>query len=215
MVDQINCPLCHSQATSIIDDRGITFYKCSGCQSIFRNPSVNITAEQEKARYLTHNNCPVDPGYCAFVAPIISEVKKLFLPSHQGLDFGAGPVPVIAKLLQNQGYQLEAYDPFFHDRPELLQEKYDFITACEVIEHFRDPAGEFERLRSMLKPAGVLLCMTLLYEDKIDFARWHYKNDRTHRFFYSRQALEWVKERMGFASLKIDGRLVSFTTKDI
>jgi SAM-dependent methyltransferase len=211
MKNVTNCPLCSSNSPFFLEDRRTSFYKCSGCGSIFRDPADDLPFEQEKARYLTHNNCPVDPGYCAFVAPIIGEVKKLFLPSHQGLDFGAGPVPVIAKLLQNQGYQLEAYDPFFHDRPELLQEKYDFITACEVIEHFRDPAGEFERLRSMLKPEGVLLCMTLLYEDKIDFARWHYKNDRTHRFFYSRQALEWVKERMGFASLKIQGRLVTYS----
>lgn len=203
------CPLCLAEAPFFLEDRGTSFYKCGGCGSVFRDPADDLPFEKEKARYLTHNNCPVDPGYRAFVAPIVDEVKKLFLPSHQGLDFGAGPVPVIAKLLQNQGYQLEAYDPFFHDRPELLEKKYDYITACEVIEHFRQPAEEFKRLRAMLNPGGALLCMTLLYEDKIDFANWHYKNDQTHRFFYSRQALEWIKEHMGFASLKIQGRLIS------
>ncbi len=211
MTDPKSCPLCQADASFFLEDRKTSFYKCPGCGSVFRDPADGLTFEQEKARYLTHNNCPVDPGYRAFVAPIVDEVKKLFLPSHQGLDFGAGPVPVIAKLLQNQGYQLEAYDPFFHIRPELLERKYDFITACEVIEHFRQPAEEFKRLRAILKPGGTLLCMTLLYEDKIDFANWHYKNDRTHRFFYTRRSLEIIKEKFGFASLKIEGRLVSFT----
>jgi len=210
MPNQSNCPLCNAESTFLIEDRGTKFYKCWGCGSIFRDPAEDLPFEKEKARYLTHNNCPVDPGYRAFVAPIVDEATRLFLPSHHGLDFGAGPVPVIAKLLQRQGYQVEAYDPFFHQRPELLEQKYDYIAACEVIEHFRQPAEEFERLRGMLNPGGALLCMTLLYEDKIDFAKWHYKNDITHRFFYTQRALEWIRERFGFGSLKIEGRLVSF-----
>jgi SAM-dependent methyltransferase len=206
-----NCPLCNAESTFLIEYRGTKFFRCGGSGSIFRDPAEKIDPEKEKARYLVHNNCPADPAYRAFVAPIVDAVTDRFDQTDHGLDFGAGPVPVIAKLLRHQGYQVEAYDPFFHQKPELLEQKYDFIAACEVIEHFRQPAAEFAWLRSMLKPAGVLLCMTLLYEDKIDFAKWHYKNDYTHRFFYTQRALEWIRERFGFASLKIQGRLVSFS----
>jgi SAM-dependent methyltransferase len=211
MPKQYSCPLCGSQASQFLEDRGSTFYKCKNCGSIFRDPADDLSPEKEKARYLAHNNDPADPEYRSFVAPIIDAVTSRFDTSHHGLDFGAGPVPVISKILKNKGYKVETYDPFFHDQPDLLTKKYDFIAACEVIEHFRDPAREFQLLRSLLKPGGALLCMTELYEDSIDFGKWPYKNDITHRFFYTRKALEGVRERLGFASLKIEGRLVSFS----
>lgn len=204
------CPLCSSQSPFFLEDRSASFYKCSNCGSVFRNPSDDLSPEKEKERYLAHNNSPADPEYRSFVAPIVDAVTSRFDASHRGLDFGAGPAATIAAILKNKGYKIETYDPFFHDRPELLKQTYDFITACEVIEHFREPAREFKLLRSLLKPNGALLCMTELYEDGIDFGKWPYKNDRTHRFFYTRRALEGVRERLGFASLEINGRLVSF-----
>jgi SAM-dependent methyltransferase len=209
MPNQTICPLCSSPSSLFFATCGTTFYKCPNCESIFRNPADNLASEKEKARYLAHNNSPTDPDYRAFVAPIINVITSRFKTSQQGLDFGAGPVPVIAEILKNKGYKVETYDPFFHDQPNLLKQRYDYIAACEVIEHFRDPAREFKLLRSLLKPGGALLCMTEIYEDGIDFERWPYKNDATHRFFYTRRALEWIKERFGFASLKIEGRLVS------
>lgn len=209
MTDRRNCPLCRGQATPILDDRSASFYKCGGCGSIFRDPADDLPPEKEKARYLAHNNDPADPEYRSFVAPIIEAVTSRFDATHEGLDFGAGPVPVIAEILKNKGYKVETYDPFFHDQPELLTKQYDYIAACEVIEHFREPAQEFELLRSLLKPCGALLCMTELYEDGIGFGKWPYKNDITHRFFYTRKALEGVRERLGFASLEINGRLIS------
>lgn len=170
----------------------------------------NLSPEQERQRYLAHNNSPTDPEYRKFVAPIVDAVKKHFTLNHLGLDFGAGPAAVIAEILKSKDYKVETYDPFFHDQPALLKQTYDYIACCEVIEHFRDPARGFKLLRSLLKPNGALLCMTELYDEGIDFGKWAYKNDITHRFFYTRRALEWIRVNFNFASLKIDGRLVSF-----
>ena len=103
------------------------------------------------------------------------------------------------------------YDPFFNDNQESLKQAYDYIACSEVIEHFGSPAKEFFLLRSRLKPGGALFCLTRLYEEGIDFSAWFYKNDPTHRFFYSRQALEWIKVKFDFSSLEIEGRLISFS----
>ena len=45
---------------------------------------------------------------------------------------------------------------------EYVRGKFDAITICDVIEHFEKPAGEFviERLKSLLRPGGVLLIST-------------------------------------------------------
>lgn len=210
MSNTINCPLCSAVADLFDDNRGTFFFKCTGCHSVFRDPADELSPKLEKKRYEAHNNDPADPGYRSFVAPIVKEVLRRFTPTHHGLDFGAGPVPVITELLREKGYNIEPYDPFFHNDPELLKQTYDYIAACEVIEHFRFPAKEFKLLRSLLKPGGALICMTELYDEGQDFAKWHYKNDETHRFFYSRLALEWIRDNFGFSALKSEGRLVSF-----
>jgi SAM-dependent methyltransferase len=206
-----DCLLCFSKSPLLLHSRGSAFHKCGNCGAIFRDGADDLTPEQEKERYEAHNNHPDDPEYSSFVAPIVDEVEKLFTPNKSGLDFGARPVPVITTLLREKGYKIEPYDPFFHDQPELLKKQtYDYIACCEVIEHFGDPAREFKLLRSLLKPGGAMLCMTELYDESIiDFKKWRYKDDRTHKFFYTRSSLEWIRDNFDFASLEVNGRLVS------
>jgi SAM-dependent methyltransferase len=175
------------------------------------DPKHFISLEDERKRYTEHNNCVDDPRYQKFVSPIVDEIKHDFTPEHMGLDFGAGPGPVITKLLQDADYKIELYDPFFWNRPEVLSVNYDYIACCEVIEHFNNPLKDFWRLQSLLKPGGVLYCMTEIYSDQINFKNWHYKNDPTHVFFYHKNALEWIKHNLHFSSLQISNRLIKLT----
>jgi SAM-dependent methyltransferase len=198
------CPLCQRQSPQVLAG----FHACPQCSGVFRAPEGLPTPEVEKRRYETHNNDVLDPRYQAFVAPIMQAVLKDFSPHHRGLDFGAGTGPVISYLLEQQGYAIKQYDPFFHPHPHLLTQTYDYIVCCEVIEHFHHPAREFERFKKLLNPGGSLFCMTLLYEKEIDFGNWHYKNDETHVFFYSSETLAWIKDRFGFSGLEIENRLI-------
>jgi SAM-dependent methyltransferase len=142
--------------------------------------------------------------------PIVKSVKKRFSGKHTGLDFGAGTGPVISKLLGDQNYHIELYDPIFHNYPEKLDSKYDYIVCCEVIEHFHNPGKEFKLLKSLLKNGGVLYCMTELYRTELNFLRWYYKNDETHVHFYQKETIEWISLNFGFSNVKIDGRLIQF-----
>lgn len=105
---------------------------------------------------------------------------------------------------------MAGFDPFFANLPDLLDRTYDYITCCEVIEHFHRPAIEFERLRGMLRPGGRLYCMTILHHDDIDFRNWHYRRDDTHVFVYRRETIEWITRRFDFSNVEIDGRLIVF-----
>jgi SAM-dependent methyltransferase len=135
---------------------------------------------------------------------------KDFSQDSKGLDFGAGTGPVLSKVLQDNNYSIKMYDPFFHYHPELLDDKYDFIGSCEVIEHFHNPYNEFKLLKSLLNDKGKLYCMTEPYHDGIDFASWYYKNDPTHVFFYHQKTFEWIKMEFGFSSVSVKGRLITF-----
>lgn len=164
----------------------------------------------KKTRYDHHHNDVNDPGYRKFVKPLVDQVRLKFGPEAKGLDYGAGPGPVAAELLKEEGYNVTLYDPFYWPDSTVLNGKYNYIICSEVIEHFRLPAGEFCRLRLMLEPNGSLFCMTEILSDQLDFTGWYYKNDPTHVFFYHRRAFDWIKESCGFSRLTILGRLIHF-----
>jgi hypothetical protein len=204
------CPLCRTQSPAYFKKK---YFCCPECSGIFMATQFQLTPEKEKSRYETHNNDVNDRGYQSFVEPIVNSVMSAFSPDQRGLDFGAGPGPVIASLLTTKGYNIALYDPFFHNNTGLLQQTYDYIVCCEVIEHFYQPAEEFRRLHNLLKTGGRLICMTLLYNEKTDFSSWFYKNDETHVFFYQAATLAWIEKNFGFCNLSIDGRLVEFACK--
>jgi len=206
------CPLCHFPSEQII---ATGFYDCTQCRGIFRSPSAFVSEEKERERYLLHQNREENSGYLQFVSPVIQSVLSECKASDRGLDFGSGPDPAISAVLRKQGYSVTMYDPFFCDEQEALESMYDYIICCEVMEHFHHPEMEFRRLKSLLQPGGKLLCKTAVYHDGIDFARWYYKNDATHVFFYRRETLEWIAIRIGFAQLRIDTDLIVFQLSDV
>lgn len=167
--------------------------------------------DSETAVYMTHENDVNDPRYQQFVSPITETILKQIPADKSGLDFGAGPGPVISKILTENGYQTKLYDPVFYPDTSVLDQQYDFIICCEVIEHFHQPAVEFARLKSLLNPGGKLFCMTQLFENSIDFAKWHYKNDITHVFFYHRDSLHFIQKQFTFSAIEINQRLITFT----
>jgi SAM-dependent methyltransferase len=95
------------------------------------------------------------------------------------------------------------FDPFFHPDASVLEESYDFIAASEVAEHLYDPAKEFARLRRLLKPGGRLGIMTERCSHETDFGSWYYRRDPTHVAFYSRETLEWIRDKYAFKELRI------------
>jgi SAM-dependent methyltransferase len=167
-----------------------------------------LSKEDEEARYREHNNDVEDFRYQEFVSDITNEIKKDWKNTARGLDFGAGTGPVITKLLNDKGYDVEIYDPFFWNENKLLNKTYDFIVLCEVIEHFHNPLHEFELLYSLLNERGKLYCKTDIYKDEIDFKSWYYKDDPTHVFFYHEETFKWMVENIGFNNYEIKDRVI-------
>ncbi|MGJ3236652.1 class I SAM-dependent methyltransferase [Marivirga sp.] len=207
MHEKENCRLCNTISPIFHIELDRYYFKCPTCSAIFISKQFLPNQNKEIERYETHNNDIKDPGYRKFVSPITQAILTSFNENHQGLDFGSGPGPVITSMLREKGFNVETYDPFFDYRPDVLNNTYDYIACCEVVEHFHDPMMEFKRLRSLLKPKGKLLIMTDLYNEKQNFDNWYYKNDLTHVFFYQKSTFKWTQHTFNFKSIQIKDRL--------
>ena len=205
------CPLCNSISTIFYQSSNRLYYQCSNCYGIFVDKKLRLNKEAEMLRYKEHNNDVEDKKYQKFVSPITSAVIRDFTQSDKGLDFGAGTGPVISKVLKDCNFDIVQYDPFFHNYPDLLEEKYNYIACCEVIEHFHNPKKEFILLKKLLLQNGKLYCMTDVYNEDINFHNWYYKNDPTHIFIYHKKTIHWIKEEIGFLNVRIEGRLITYS----
>lgn len=205
-----DCPLCkyHGSkpfAPECSPGTPMPYFHCPRCDLRFLHPNSRLSAADEKARYMNHENGTLNAGYRKFLEPVFYALKPRLTPGVTGLDFGCGPGSGLREIFSEQQFELKLYDPFFAPNPDALARQYDFITATEVAEHFHHPAAEFAKLFQLLNPGGHLALMTLLFDPSIDFASWYYRRDPTHVVFYSRTAFAWIAKRFGFEDLAFHG----------
>ncbi len=191
-----------------VDPQGKSYYRCGTCDLRYMDKAHYLSASEERAHYLMHNNDVLDVRYQDFVRPLFEAIKNSISIGAKGLDFGAGTGPVMSHLLTQCGYVVRGYDPYFANDNTVFNECYDFIFACEVIEHFYRPLEEFLLMKSHLMSGGALYFMTGLVSEDMDFEQWHYRRDPTHVVFYSQATFEWIKKHLGFQRLEFPSRNV-------
>lgn len=122
---------------------------------------------------------------------MVEQVEKRIPKDSSGLDYGCGPNPLLAKMLQEKGYTCDHYDPLYFPSGK-KNESYDFLLLSEVIEHFRDVRKEFELIKPLLKPESLIVISSSWLPE--DFANWHYHRDPTHISFYNTRSLREVSK---------------------
>lgn len=195
----MNCPLClNKNIQHYHQDKQRDYWQCGHCDLVFVKPEQFLSLQQEKSIYDQHQNNPDDLGYRKFLNKLLVPLVKQLTKEAKGLDFGSGPGPTVSVMLAELGYDVENYDIFYANNPELLKRKYDFITCTEVIEHLHNPHKELAMLRGLLNKGGYLGIMTKRVIDKNSFAKWHYKNDPTHVCFYSDKTFEYLAKNLNY-----------------
>lgn len=187
------------------------FYKCTNCDSILLDTKRYLVYDDEKQRYDKHSDNVEDEGYQKFVSPIVDAVLEKYSLNDKGLDYGCGKTAIIETLLQRKQYNIVGYDPIYFPNQEALTATYNYITCCEVVEHFYHPKVEFYKLSQLLQPKGKLYLKTNLYKNTIDFKGWWYKNDPTHVVFYTAKSMEYIKHTFGFNTVEIHNNYIEFS----
>ena len=150
------CPFCGypTGCDSFYVDKTREFYRCGRCALIYVPLVYHLSREDEKVEYDKHQNSPEDAGYRKFLSRIYNPVHERVKIGSKGLDFGSGPGPTLSRMFEEAGYIVNIYDPFYAPDRTSLTQRYDFITASEVLEHCHNPSDDLDLLWGLLKPGG-------------------------------------------------------------
>ena len=195
----MHCPVCLDRSpVELLTVDALAYWRCESCQARFLDPDQLPDRAAEKREYDRHENDTDDPGYRQFLGQLSNPLLNRIDPGSSGLDYGCGPGPALARLLEEAGHSVATWDPIYAPDDSVLKQRYDFITCTEVVEHFHHPAAEFRRLDRLLKPGGWLGIMTRFQTDDSRFANWHYRRDPTHVVFYREATFEWLGKHYGW-----------------
>ena len=195
-----HCPVCRDATPQPFMKVSLhSYWKCAYCEARFLEPKNRLSHEEEIRHYQTHENDAEDLGYRVFLSKILRPLLTKIEGLSEGLDYGSGPSSALAKMLVEQGFTMSLYDPFFKPDLKVFDQTFDFITCTETAEHFYNPAQEFDRLNSLLRPGGWLGVMTTFQTDDERFEHWRYRRDPTHVVFYRPQTFEIIADQRGWS----------------
>ena len=200
----MECKLCGSKVKKeiSIEDR---YYYCQNCELIFIEKDSEPSLQQEYEVYQSHENTHENEGYVNMFKDFINELLSEHLEEiNKVLEYGCGPGPVLADILENRGLDVTKYDPFFYPDVEFKKCKYDLITSTEVFEHFQNPKEEIEKLIDLLNPNGYLAVMTSFHQGIEHFKDWWYRRDSTHITFYNLTTFKYLEETYPIEIIKTD-----------
>lgn len=193
----LSCKICeNSNLKPIFDEKfGFNYYHCDRCDTIFQSEENLLASKaEEKNSYDTHNNSFECDGYVNMFKTFINDsIKPLNIEFKSALDYGCGPGPVLAHLLNEFIPFVSTYDRIYPHAPNYDQFTYDLITSTEVFEHFNKPIKSIANILSLLNSDGYLCISTCFKPNSHDeFLNWWYRRDETHITFYSVKTFEYL-----------------------
>jgi hypothetical protein len=199
--DQPPCRLCHGATafaykTVVLAKYDVSYHRCQHCGSLQTEDPYWLAESYADAA------SSIDPGSARRVLDsyiLVDIVARLFA-CRKLLDFG-GNTGFLCRLLRDHGFDAYSFDryvtsiyaPHFLGRPS---ERYDLVSAFEVVEHFANPAADLDQL-FQAKPR-IVLATTELFSGQS--AGWWYLAPREgqHVFFYSGNAARFIADKYGY-----------------
>lgn len=112
-----------------------------------------------------------------------------------GIEIAGGPVRFARETLK-----LNIFQENFLDWDPNFQNQFDVITLWATIEHLHSPKETLKKIKSHLKPGGVLILSTCRYGllAKLGGLSWRYLNVPEHLYYYSYKGLKNLLLSLGY-----------------
>lgn len=220
------CPFCDNFVHNMNDVKGKKYFFCDKCGGISLVKGFFAPNDQQKNRYMLHENTLDNLGYkkflCGFVDPVLEFLQEFIKKDELKIfDFGSGPSPCLCELLKtyidsgklSKTTIINNYDKFFTPKKNLIPS--DLCFCLEVVEHFENPIEDFMELSKCVKKGGYLAVGTILVPKNSytvdEFSKWWYKDDFTHVSFYTEKSLEILGNKVGLKLVnKLSERIILF-----
>lgn len=149
---------------------------------------------------------------------VFTHAISKFVNEAVGVDMSVSGIEIAKKSFPNVPFDVI---PVSGELPDHLRNRFDAVSATEVIEHLLLPRELFQRAKEALKPGGELILSTpyhgylknlaLALVNKFD-SHWHPCRDYGHVKFFSVATLTQLFEEQGFKVLDVKriGRVPSF-----
>ena len=200
----MQCKICQGENLKQFSGSSLKadYYICRECEFIFIDENKICSPSEEKSRYEAHDNSQSNKGYVNWLNSFLQEAVLPFKNGSQkntgtltALDFGSGPEPVLAALLEEEGFCTTIFDPYFSPDQSYKEKTYDLITSTEVLEHLLDPMPVLRQLSDLLNPDGLLAVMTNFHPGEGEtFNNWWYVQDFTHISFYNLKTFQQIEK---------------------
>lgn len=191
-VRERNCPICTHQANDrdfkkktthcIFGGGTLLRHVCPSCQLIFGPDKMfQLTTSELSQDYEWHYKVYEEGDSTAQELRTFEALQ----PKRDGvyINYGAGAWSQSVQRLRSQGWNVFAYEPHhsaisrsagvISSLEELHTMRFDGIFSNNVLEHFRQPVNELQRLSSLLKPGGKMAHTTPCYEYLYEYTRFH------------------------------------------
>ncbi|NLC33351.1 MAG: class I SAM-dependent methyltransferase [Clostridiales bacterium] len=216
----VYCAICHASTVPILyttKKAETTYHRCLRCGFTLKDRADILSAKDEFQEYENHNNSIHDRGYVSFLKDFLRQAALPFARGKACLDFGSGPEPVLAQLLQRDyGFCVDIYDKFYAPAPVYEGKTYDLLTCTEVLEHIPDPRSVFALFRRAMHSQSVLSLMTSLRPiSDSEFLEWSYIREATHIAFYTMEAMTLLAQEHDLRIIYTDHKHhISLMTKE-
>jgi Methyltransferase domain len=195
------CRLCGAATArafnvTVLSKYDVVYQTCTGCGSLQSEPPYWLPEAYSDP------STRIDPGSarrtldCFVLVDIIARLFKC----RTLLDFG-GNTGFLCRLLRDRGYSAYSFDRYATPTyvPQFIgspADRYDLLSAFEVIEHFDQPLIGLDQIFGA-KPR-IVLASTELYTDQ--GADWWYlaPAEGQHVFLYSERAIRLIAQRYGY-----------------
>ena len=201
------CPICggpnkllgtipferNNAEVAYLTNREIDYYKCEKCNFISCPEMLVWTAEDLGREVYNDTYVNYDPDYIEtrptnYAISFFNSVPYPLARKLKHLDYGGGS-GIMASKLREHGWNSPSYDPYYEHstRPT---EKYNLITAIEVVEHALDIRKTFKDIISLLTKDGMILFSTQLANKSTDISWWYIGARNGHISILSKDSLK-------------------------